>query len=259
MVNADSQQLYEGLRLLSARPSAEDEAQVPHALFGLADAATAWSTGQWLRAAQQLLQSDARPLIFVGGTGLYFHALLNGLSDIPPVPDAVRETVAAALEAGGERAFRARLAAVDPGAEARIGPSDRQRLTRAMAVFEATGRSLSDWQSAPGRSVLAGLDVERAVLERPREELYARCDARVDAMIRSGAVDEVRALLDRRLDPDLPAMKAVGVREIARFLDGLCTLDDAVNAMKASTRQYAKRQLTWFRNQTPDWPRLDPE
>lgn len=256
VVNADSQQLYDGMRILSARPSPQDEARVPHRLFGVADPAAAWSTGQWLRGVQAILEADDRPLIIVGGTGLYFHALTRGLAPTPPIDPDIRNVLSAEFEQAGEAAIRARLAAVDPEAEARIGPADRQRLIRALAVAESTGRSLSSWQAEPSRPLLTDSDLTRYVLEREREDLYARCDRRVDSMVEAGAIDEVRNLLARRLASDLPAMKAVGVRELTRYLAGDHGLDEAVAAMKVSTRQYAKRQLTWFRNQTPDWPRI---
>ena len=255
ILNADSQQLYADLRVLSARPSPEDEARAEHRLYGVADAADAWSVGRWSRAAMQVLEElDGRPALFVGGTGLYFTALTQGLADIPEVPIEVREAAAASLEAEGEAAFRRRLAARDPAAEARIEAGDRQRLTRAMAVAEHTGRALSDWM-AETRPLLPPGSWTGLVIEPDRSDLYARCDARVARMVEQGALDEVRALVARGLDPGLPAMKAVGVREFAAHLAGETTLEAAVEATRQATRNYAKRQLTWFRNQTPDWPR----
>ena len=256
IVNADSQQLYADLRVLSARPSAEDEARAEHRLFGGADAADAWSGGRWSRAAMELLAGlEGRPVLFVGGTGLYFAALTKGLADIPEVPVEAREAATEALEAEGEAAFRRRLAELDPAAEARIEAGDRQRLTRAWAVAEHTGRSLSDWMAETTPLLAPGSWTGR-VVEPDRSELYARCDARVARMVEQGALDEVRALVARRLDPSLPAMKAVGVREFAAHLAGKATLDEAIAATRQATRNYAKRQLTWFRNQTPDWSRV---
>lgn len=256
IVNADSQQLYADLRVLSARPSAEDEARVEHRLYGVADAAEAWSVGRWSRAAMQTLaELDGRPALFVGGTGLYFTALTKGLADIPDVPVEAREAAAAALAAEGEAAFRRRLAGLDAAAEARIEAGDRQRLTRAMAVAEHTGRALSDWM-AETRPLLAPGSWTGLVVEPERAALYARCDARVAQMVEMGALEEVRALVARGLDPALPAMKAVGVREFAAHLAGETTLEAAVEATRQATRNYAKRQLTWFRNQTPDWRRV---
>lgn len=254
IINADSQQLYSGLRILTARPTREDEIQAPHRLYGIADPAEAWSVGRWLREVEALMSEEARPLIFVGGTGLYFTALTQGLADIPPVPDAIRAEVQQAFDADGELTIRTRLAQADPEAERRIASGDQQRLVRALSVALATGRSLTAWQ-ADVSDPLVGSAADRLVLERDREALYARCDARVDSMLAEGAQDEVRDLNARRLDKQLPAMKAVGVRELAAVLDGRMALNQAREAMKTATRQYAKRQLTWFRNQLKDWPR----
>ncbi|MGH7018567.1 MAG: tRNA (adenosine(37)-N6)-dimethylallyltransferase MiaA, partial [Brevundimonas sp.] len=257
IVNADSQQLYADLRILTARPSVEDEAHAEHRLYGVADAAESWSVGRWTRAVMPLLEelaAQGRPALLVGGTGLYFNALTRGLADIPAVPDDVRDTVQAAYDAEGEAGFRRRLAEVDPTAAAAITPGDRQRLIRALAVAQATGRSLSDWK-ADTQPLLAPGSYDALVVEPPRDRLYAACDARVSQMIENGALDEVRALLARDLDPALPAMKAVGVPELAAHLSGVMTLDKAMAAIRLSTRHYAKRQLTWFRNQTRDWPR----
>ncbi|EKY28672.1 tRNA dimethylallyltransferase [Brevundimonas diminuta 470-4] len=259
VINADSQQLYADLRVLSARPSVEDEAEIPHRLYGVADAADAWSVGRWSRAVMDLLAelaAEGRAALLVGGTGLYFNALTKGLADIPPVPEDIRDAVQAEFDAEGEAVFRRRLAEVDPAAEAAIFPADRQRLVRALSVHRASGRALSDWK-ADTRPLLAPHSYDALVVEPERERLYASCDARVDVMMAHGALDEVRALVARDLPPELPAMKAVGVRELAAHLEGELSLEDAVAAVKQSTRNYAKRQLTWFRNQQRDWPR-DP-
>jgi tRNA dimethylallyltransferase len=261
LVNADALQLYADLRILSARPAAEEEAVAPHHLFGLADGADGWSVGRWLGAALPILADIAargRRAIVVGGTGLYFRALTKGLADIPAVPAAARQAAAAAFDRLGEDAFRQAVASRDPAAAARIAPGDRQRLLRAYEVVEATGRALTDWQAgteAPLRS-----DRWRAVvLEPDRETLYARCDARLQAMVEAGALSEVRTLMDRRLDPLAPVMKAVGVRELAAHLAGELPLAEAIALAQQETRRYAKRQLTWFRNQTPEWERLRNE
>ncbi|WP_298126615.1 tRNA (adenosine(37)-N6)-dimethylallyltransferase MiaA [Brevundimonas sp.] len=257
IVNADSQQLYADLRVLSARPTPEDEAQAEHRLYGVADAADAWSVGRWARAVTPLLAelaAEGRPALIVGGTGLYFTALTRGIADIPEVPVAAREAADEAYDFLGEVAFRARLAERDPAAAAAIAPGDRQRLGRALAVAETTGRSLSDWQSET-RPLLAPGTYDRLVIEPEREALYSACDRRVGDMVRDGALDEARALMRRRLDPELPAMKAVGVRDFAAHLKGKVTLEAAMDSVRQATRNYAKRQLTWFRNQTPDWPR----
>ena len=255
-------QLYAGLRVLTAGPSPEETARAPHHLFGTVDPADGWSVGRWLRAASEVLGGIAErgnPAIVVGGTGLYFRALTKGLAEVPPIPPRTRREAEADYETLGERGFRARLAVPDPGAALRIAPGDRQRLVRAWEVYAATGTPLTDWQ-ATGEPVLEG-DWSAVALEPPRPELYARCDARLHAMIAGGALDEVRALIARGLDPDLPAMKAVGVRELAPHIRGEATLEAAVAAAQQETRRYAKRQMTWMRGQMADWPRitgLDP-
>ncbi|MGQ2990047.1 MAG: tRNA (adenosine(37)-N6)-dimethylallyltransferase MiaA [Brevundimonas sp.] len=258
IINADSQQLYADLRVLTARPSLEEEALADHRLYGVADAAEAWSVGRWTRAVMDLLAElapEGRPAILVGGTGLYFNALTRGLADIPAVPASVRAEVEAAYESEGETAFRARLAEGDPRAAAAIEQGDRQRLVRAMSVVRHSGRALSDWQ-ADTRPLLPPGSWTGVVIEPDRDRLYARCDARVEVMMAGGAVEEVRELVSRGLDPALPAMKAVGVRELAAMLAGDLSRDAAVDALKQATRNYAKRQLTWQRNQMRDWPRI---
>jgi len=258
IVNADSMQLYRDLRIVTARPSPQDESRAPHHLFGIADAADAWSVGRWLRAAGELMARLAeahRPVILVGGAGLYFRALTRGLADIPPVPAQARREAELEFDQMGESAFRGRLGAYDPAAAARIAPGDRQRLVRAWEVFAATGTPLTDWQET-GRPSLAPEAWRGVALEPPRETLYARCDARLEAMAAQGALDEVAALIARNLDPELPAMKAVGVRELAAHVRGEATREAALAAAKRETRRYAKRQLTWLRGQMADWPRL---
>ncbi|MDX2335601.1 tRNA (adenosine(37)-N6)-dimethylallyltransferase MiaA [Brevundimonas vesicularis] len=257
IINADSQQLYADLRILTARPSAEDEAQADHLLYGVADAADAWSVGRWSRAVITLLddlRDQGRPAILVGGTGLYFTSLTRGLADIPAVPSGVRDQMDADYTALGESGFRRGLAQIDPEAAQAIEQGDRQRLVRAMSVFIASGRALSAWK-ADTQPLLAPGSWIGWVREPQRQQLYANCDQRVDLMIDQGAIEEVQALVDRGLHPALPAMKAVGVRELAAYLSGDLARDDSIAALKQATRNYAKRQLTWFRNQTPEWRR----
>jgi tRNA dimethylallyltransferase len=259
IVNADALQVYRDFRFLTARPSAVDEARRPHHLYGVADATQAWSVGAWLRAVQPILIEIAqrdRPAILVGGTGLYFNALTQGLAAIPAIPADLRDTVRARLEQEGETAFRAVLAAHDPLAAARIAPGDRQRLARAMEVHIATGRSLTDWQ-ADTAPLLPPESYAALILDPPRDTLYARCDARLGRMVEEGALEEVAALMACGLDPNLPALKAVGYRELARHLTGELSLDEALSLARQETRRYAKRQTTWFRNRTPDWPRVE--
>jgi tRNA dimethylallyltransferase len=257
IVNADSMQLYSDLRILTARPNAAEVTRAPHHLYGVADAAEIWSVGAWLRVATTVLAEIAarsRPAVVVGGTGLYFKALTDGLADVPAIPADVRAEVRDRLDRLGEDAFRQALALADPQAAARIATGDRQRLAGAMEVAKATGRSLTDWQAAT--TPLLAVGAYRAlVLDPPREALYDRCDARLGAMVGEGVLEEVRALTARRLDPRLPAMKTLGVRELARHLDGELSLDQALDLACQETRRYAKRQSTWFRNQTPNWPR----
>lgn len=235
-------------------------ARAPHHLYGVADAAEAWSAGRWLRetlARLEGVRARGGRAIVVGGTGLYLRALTQGMAEIPPVPLVAVEAAGAELGRLGEMRFRAALAASDPDAAQRIGPGDRQRLLRAWAVAEATGRPLTAWR-AETRAPLAPDDWRAVVIEPPRPELYALCDARVAAMVEAGALDEVRALVARGLSPELPAMKAVGVRPFAAHLAGAISLDAALIQVRRDTRRYAKRQLTWLRNQAPDWPRPDP-
>jgi tRNA dimethylallyltransferase len=259
IVNADSMQIYASLRVLTAGPSPEELAQAPHHLFGVVDAADGWSVGKWLEAASAALADIAargRPAIVVGGTGLYFRALTHGLADIPPVPETQREISALLYAAQGEPEFRDILAALDPAAETRIEVGDRQRLVRAHAVAVATGKSLTAWQTDT-KPALAEGTWRGVVLDPPRAQLYTRCDARLGVMVENGALDEVRALDARGLAPPLPALKAVGYRELAAHLRGETSLDEALEAARQETRRYAKRQMTWFRNQTPDWGRVD--
>jgi tRNA dimethylallyltransferase len=258
IVNADSMQVYADLRVLTARPRAEEEAVAPHHLFGVADGAEVWSVGRWLRAAQAILSEISgrgRTAIVVGGTGLYLRALTQGLADIPSVPADTRAETQARFDHLGEDAFRRELAKVDPAAAARIAPGDRQRLTRALEVHAATGKALSQWQDEAAATSL-GRTWRGFVVEPPREELYRRCDARLIAMAENGALEEVRKLVARDLAPASPLLRALGVAPFAAHLRGEMTLAEAIARAQIDTRRYAKRQLTWFRNQAPDWERI---
>lgn len=258
IVGADSMQIYRDLRILTARPSAEEEARAPHHLVGCVDAADGWSVGRWAEAAKQAIdaiRAKGKVALVVGGTGLYFRALTHGLAAMPRVPDAARQAAELRFHNEGEAGFRAALRSYDPKAEARIAPGDRQRLVRAMAVYTATGKPLSRWQEDT-QPLLPADSWHGVILEPPRDELYARCDARLAAMVEAGALDEVKALLDRGLPPEQPVMKAVGVREFSDHLQGRTSLDEALTLAQQATRNYAKRQMTWFRNQTPDWERV---
>lgn len=253
VVNADSQQVYRDLAVLTARPGAAETARVPHRLYGVIDAAESCSAGRWLKLALAEIAAAAaegRLPILAGGTGLYLEALLKGLAELPPVPAALRSEAQALYAAVGGEAFRARLAALDPEAASRLAPADRQRLTRAYEVARATGRSLSEWQRRQGPAPVRRAAI--VTLLPPRATLYAACDARVLDMVAQGAELEVRDLLRRGLSPTLPAMKAVGVRELGAFLAGQISHAEAIAAMQQATRQYAKRQYTWFRRRLPE-------
>ncbi|HZT50487.1 MAG TPA: tRNA (adenosine(37)-N6)-dimethylallyltransferase MiaA [Stellaceae bacterium] len=250
VINADSMQVYRDLRVLTARPDPAAEARAPHRLYGVIDAAEACSAGRWRGMALAEIaaaRAEGRLPLLVGGTGLYLHALLHGLAPVPPVPAAVRAEARALHAALGGAAFRARLAARDPEAAARLAPGDTQRLVRAWEVVAATGRTLGEWQRAAGPEG-AIADAAAIVLRPPRAALYAACDSRLAAMLEAGAVEEVAALLARGLAPALPAMKAVGVREIAALVRGETTRAAALAAAQQATRRYAKRQMTWLRH-----------
>ena len=258
LINADSMQIYRELRVLTARPTAEDEARVPHRLYGHVGVAEAYSAGRYQSDAATALaevKASGRLPVFVGGTGLYFGALTEGLAEIPPVPGPVRAAVAARRAEIGAEAFHAELTARDPEAGARLQPGDTQRTLRAMEVIEATGRPLAYWQTHKGEPVLKGLRLARFVLSPPRVELYARIDARFEAMLESGALVETLALTG--LDPRLPAAKILGLRPLQALAAGEMSRAEALAAAQAGTRHYAKRQLTWFRHRMADWVWLE--
>jgi tRNA dimethylallyltransferase len=261
VINADSMQVYRDLRIITARPTPEEERRAPHRLYGHVDAAENYSTGRWCGDAAGAIASAraaGRPAVVTGGTGLYFNALTRGIAAVPPIPDAIRKDVRARLAREGAPALHAELAARDPEAAARLTPGDRSRVTRALEVVLATGRSLYAWH---GDNKPAIVDLARAAkifLMPDRAELLARIDARFDAMMAAGALDEVRALAARGLDPSLPAMKAHGVPWLTRYLNNEITREDAVDGGKRDTRQYTKRQATWFRNQLPEFEWVAP-
>jgi tRNA dimethylallyltransferase len=262
IINTDSMQVYRDLRVLTARPTREEEVALPHRLYGHIDAAVNFSAGAWVAEAAKAL-AEARAMgrlpIFVGGSGLYFKALTRGLSAVPPIPSEVREGVRARLERDGAEALHARLMQRDPVAAERLKPRDRIRIARALEVVEATGRSLTDWHRDGLPPVLAPGQFTAVFLEPARDELYARIDARFDAMLGAGALDEVAALASRKLASLLPAMKAHGVPALIRYLKGELTLDQAAAIGRADTRHYAKRQFTWFRHQLPEFEWAKPE
>lgn len=259
VINADSMQVYRDLQILSARPAPAEMEEVPHHLFGHVDAARRYSTGAWLDDARDAIrdvQARGRVPIVVGGTGLYLLALVQGLSEIPPVPEDIRAQVRAILAREGIEGLRTRVEAQDPETAARLGAGDRQRLSRALEVWLATGRTLSDFQGARTPPVLAEGQWMGIALTPPRPRLYARIDRRFDGMMMQGAMEEARALLDRALDPELPAMKAHGLPALAAYVRGEIDAEAAAEEAKRDTRRYAKRQFTWIGRQFPFWPRL---
>jgi tRNA dimethylallyltransferase len=262
IINADSMQVYRDLRIITARPTPQEEAAAPHRLYGHVDAAVNCSAGHWVGDAAAAL-ADARAqhrlAIFVGGSGLYFKALTRGLSAVPAVAAEIRDSVRARLERDGVEALHAELARRDPASAERLTPRDRSRIARALEVVEATGRSLTDWHR-DGLPPLLPPGTFGALFVNPdRDQLYARIDARFDAMLRSGALEEVERLAARRLDPLLPAMKAHGVPALIRHLAGEIALGEAARIGRADTRHYAKRQFTWFRHQLPEFEWVSPD
>jgi len=252
VINADSMQVYRELRILTARPGPAEEARAPHVLYGMQPAAQACSAARWCDLARgEIAAAEAagKLPILVGGTGLYFRALIEGLAPVPEIPAATREEVRKLHRDLGPAAFHAALTQCDPAMAARLQPGDTQRVIRAFEVRQATGISLADWQERPGGAAKLTQAYAMVVLEPPRAELYARCDARFLAMLQQGGLTEVAALEALGLDPALPAMKALGVPELRRHLRGEITLKEAVVAAQQATRRYAKRQTTWFRHQ----------
>jgi tRNA dimethylallyltransferase len=261
VVNTDSMQVYRDLKIITARPGADETARVPHLLYGHVDAAENYSAGRFVEdaaAALEQARAAGRIPVFTGGTGLYFKALTSGLAAIPRVPPEVRESVRARLEAAGPAPLHAELARLDPAAAAQLQPADRTRIARALEVVEATGRSILEWRCEGQPALLAAARVVKIFLSPDRAVLYHRIDARFEAMLEAGALDEVARLAARRLDPLLPAMKAHGVPWLIRHLEGGMSLAAAAEEAKKDTRHYAKRQFTWFRHQLGDWPQADP-
>jgi tRNA dimethylallyltransferase len=263
IINSDSMQVYADLRVITARPSEADEAAAPHRLYGYLDGAEVSSAASWAEDAMREITAawDAgRTPIVIGGTGMYFKALLDGMAVIPPIPEDIRAAVRARCEAEGSAALHETLRAVDPATAARLFPGDSQRLCRALEVYEATGRPISAWQAETQPGLMHHLDAEgglaKLVLDPDREVLYDRCNRRFDAMLKAGAWEELDALMARRLDPSLPLMRALGVPSLMACRRGEVPLEAAVEDAKMQTRRFAKRQLTWFRNQFGHWDRL---
>jgi tRNA dimethylallyltransferase len=253
-------QVYADLCILTARPREEETGEVPHHLYGCVDAAVNFSVGHYLKAAaaalEQCREEKCLP-VFVGGTGLYFKVLLEGLSAIPDVPQEVREAIRSAAEGEETPVLHQRLTAQDPAIAARLRPTDRLRILRALEVFAATGRSLLDFHHTREAPLLDARTCRKIVLDIPRETLNRRIDARFVAMIEAGALEEVKHLCARRLDPLLPVMRAHGVPALRRHLAGEISLEEAIRIGQGDTRAYAKRQRTWARHQMPDWERME--
>ncbi len=256
VINADSMQVYRELRILTARPGPEDEARLPHALYGFVAGSQAYSAGRYAadaaRAVHEAHNKGLRPII-VGGTGLYFKALIEGLSPMPDVPEEIRahwREQAAKAEAG---ALHAVLARRDPAMAARLAPGDTQRIVRALEVLESSGVSLLEWQQRPRQPVLVADETVRIVVSPERDELYRRIGARFEGMLAAGALEEVSQLAALQLDPALPIMNALGVRPLLAHLAGTLQREAAVEAAQTETRQYAKRQLTWARGNMMSW------
>ncbi|WP_237152406.1 tRNA (adenosine(37)-N6)-dimethylallyltransferase MiaA [Oryzibacter oryziterrae] len=258
ILNADSMQVYAELRVLTARPTVEDEAAVPHRLYGHVPCADGYTVATYLRHFREAQRELGRHIpVIVGGTGLYFNALTQGLSDIPPVNDKVRAfwRERAADCRPGE--LHRELKAIDPAAFHRLDPHDLQRIIRALEVYDSTGKSLSEWQESRSAPLVDLAHAVRIVISPDRTWLHERIERRFRAMISDGGLDEAQAFGALGLDPALPAMKAIGVPELLAAARGQLSVDDAVDQAVVATRQYAKRQETWFRNQMPDWRRID--
>ncbi|TIP59784.1 MULTISPECIES: tRNA (adenosine(37)-N6)-dimethylallyltransferase MiaA [unclassified Mesorhizobium] len=260
IVNTDSMQVYSVLDVLTARPTAAELARVPHFLYGHVHPSTAYSTGAWLRDLMKLIDDGTfveRPVIFVGGTGLYFRALAEGISEMPDIPQSIRDRWRYELQEQGAAKLHRILLREDSAAGMMLKPTDGQRIVRALEVLDASGRSILEWQAARGRPLIDRVSTRFLVIEPDRAELVKRIEARFDRMLEKGAIDEVRRLAELGLDPDLPAMKAIGVRELRAAMAGELSFPEAIERAKIATRQYAKRQATWFRHQLgPEWLRL---
>lgn len=256
VINADAMQVYRELRVLTARPSEADERRAPHRLYGHVSGAEAYSAARYATEARDAIaeaRQAGRVPIIVGGTGLYFKALTEGLSPMPPIPDEIRARWRQAAAVEGAAALHRILLERDPEMAARLRPTDPQRLTRALEVLEATGISLARWQEQPGEPVVTEQEGRAIVVAPDREEMRRRMDARFDAMLAAGAVDEVRALLQLGLAPDLPVMRALGVKPLSELIAGRLSAEEAADTAKAETRQYARRQLTWLRRNMIAW------
>lgn len=262
IINADALQLYRDLHVLTARPSAEDEARLPHRLYGVLDASERGTVARWLGLVHEAIahaHAQGEIPLITGGTGMYLRALRTGLAEIPALDEAIRQQAVALHTQLGGAAFRRHLAELDPEGAVRLKDGDTQRLIRAYEVVRSTGHPLAYWHAHAHHGPPAHWQFHELVVEPTRERLYANCNRRFDLMLQAGALDEVKALAARALDPDLPAMKAVGVPELLAWLNGQWTREQAIEKATQATRHYAKRQLTWFRHQMPQAQRANPE
>ncbi len=259
IINADSMQVYTDLRVLTARPTVEEEQRVRHALSGHISGRDAYSVARFVgECAAALTEAHGRgeTALIVGGTGLYFKALLEGLSPIPPIPNELRAHIRTRALSEGATALHRELSARDPIMGARLVPTDTQRITRALEVLEATGQSLSHWQQIPGVPVIDPEQALRFVIELERGAMMARCDQRFDLIMRQGALEEVARLREAQLPADLPIMRALGVRPLIDYLEGVVTLERATELAKSETRQFAKRQITWLKRHMITWKHI---
>lgn len=266
VINADSMQVYRDLRILTARPSVEEEGQAPHKLYGYLDASEVCSAADWTALAIQEIrqaQKNGQVPIVVGGTGMYFRFLLEGVAEIPDIDPEIRTQVRQWCENEGSAVLHEWLKGKDPDLYTRLHPSDSQRICRAVEVYQSTGRALGDWQKNNKHGPLYQDDqkglVHKYVLTLGRDDLYDRCNRRFDIMVQEGALDEVAALKNRHLDSKLPCMKSLGYPELSDYLSDKLSLQDAAEISKMQTRRFAKRQLTWFRNQFKHWKMLDTQ
>lgn len=266
IINADSMQVYRDLSVITACPTAQEQMQAPHRLYAFLEATEVCSAAFWAEKAMSEIESawnaDAMPIL-VGGTGMYFKVLLDGIAKVPDIPESIRSEVRKYCAAEGSERLHQELAVSDPETAARLAPGDSQRICRAVEVVRATGVPLSEWHKRTEPGPMHAADeagrVAKYVLSPERAELYARCDRRFDMMIEAGGLDEVERLVARHLSSELPIMRALGVPSLAAHLAGDCGLDEAIEDAKMQTRRFAKRQLTWFRNQFSHWNRLDAQ
>lgn len=252
IINADSMQVYEDLRIISARPSEEEVAQAPHYLFGHRSGAEAYSVAHWLEDVRPLFEkfrAESRKMIFVGGTGQYFNALLEGISPMPDIMPEIRNKIRSMIDVPTEELHTM----LDEKAAKELRPSDRQRITRALEVYQSSGKSIIDWQAEKGEAMIPDeMSVKKTLVMPPRADIHERINMRFDKMVEEGALQEIQALMQKGLDPSLPVMKAIGVPQLAAHLVGELSIEEAIEKAKAATRQYAKRQSTWFNNSFDD-------